>query len=399
MKKSELKIALFGAHINSSNLGCKALTYSLIYLLEEISDDLGILFKYIVFEYDPNIDETKRMSDSINIDFDKIESIKILPVYKMKSYVKHFKENIDIINKIRKCDFAIDITAGDSFSDIYGFERFEYTTRIKKLVENLKVPLVLGPQTYGPFLSDKSKKLASSVIQNAFALIARDEISANVASKLGNRKIEYTTDLAFQLPYNKQNKKADRKIKVGLNISGLLTEIQAENKTVRNFELCTDYDEYINSVLSWLANNSIYEVYLISHVQEDYTVCEKYHELYKGTILVRTFDDPVEIKSFISGMDLFIGARMHATIAAFTSGVATIPIAYSRKFESLFNTVGYTTIVDLQTFATEKSIDKTIEYIINFNKIENECMRCLSYCSKYDSKTKNFFETIIDSLV
>jgi polysaccharide pyruvyl transferase WcaK-like protein len=53
-------------------------------------------------------------------------------------------------------------------------------------------------------------------------------------------------------------------------------------------------------------------------------------------ILAPRFSNPIEAKSFISGLDFFTGARMHACIAAFSSGVAVCPMAYSRKFNGLF---------------------------------------------------------------
>ena len=37
---------------------------------------------------------------------------------------------------------------------------------------------------------------------------------------------------------------------------------------------------------------------------------------------------------------------MHACIAAFSSGVPVIPMAYSRKFEGLFGSIGYNRTVD-----------------------------------------------------
>jgi polysaccharide pyruvyl transferase WcaK-like protein len=61
------------------------------------------------------------------------------------------------------------------------------------------------------------------------------------------------------------------------------------------------------------------------------------------------FTSPSEAKSYIAGMDFFMGARMHACIAAFSSGVPVVPMAYSRKFAGLFGTLGYDETVDCTT--------------------------------------------------
>ena len=48
-------------------------------------------------------------------------------------------------------------------------------------------------------------------------------------------------------------------------------------------------------------------------------------------------------------MDFFVGARMHATIGAFSSGVPVVPMAYSRKFNGLFiDTLDYPYICDMR---------------------------------------------------
>ena len=52
---------------------------------------------------------------------------------------------------------------------------------------------------------------------------------------------------------------------------------------------------------------------------------------------------------------------MHATIAAFSSGVPVIPVAYSRKFQGLFGSLGYDWVVD----AKAASMDEAIAMIIN----------------------------------
>jgi polysaccharide pyruvyl transferase WcaK-like protein len=56
----------------------------------------------------------------------------------------------------------------------------------------------------------------------------------------------------------------------------------------------------------------------------------------------------MDAKGYISGMDFFIGSRMHSTIAAYSSGVPVVPLAYSRKFIGLFkDSLGYPYVGDM----------------------------------------------------
>jgi polysaccharide pyruvyl transferase WcaK-like protein len=74
---------------------------------------------------------------------------------------------------------------------------------------------------------------------------------------------------------------------------------------------------------------------------------------FPGTVLAPAFTSPSEAKTYIAGLDFFAGARMHACIAAFSSGVPVVPMAYSRKFEGLFGTLGYGRTVDCTTETAE----------------------------------------------
>ena len=71
----------------------------------------------------------------------------------------------------------------------------------------------------------------------------------------------------------------------------------------------------------------------------------------------------MEAKSYISRMDLVIGSRMHATIAAFSVGAPTIPVAYSRKFEGMFGSLGYPAVVDLSSLDSEEAVDRVLEHV------------------------------------
>lgn len=390
----KLNVVLLGAHINSSNLGCQALTYSLIKILEDISTQNGIALDYYIFEYQPNEEKTKSFIDKLGITDNKLYSYKFPFVVTLKNKVRNIFSILKFFEVLDKADIAIDVTAGDSFADIYGDDRFLATTKIKEIVEKRGIPLLLAPQTYGPFNKKENEKFAAKVIKNAYKVITRDSFSAAYVKKITGRDVPVTTDLAFQLPYQK-NEIASSKIKIGLNISGLLVQNATETGFVRKSDLNTNYDLYVDDLLKYLTKKENYEVYLISHVDEDFQACKSYYQKYPSTKLVKLFTNPVDIKSFISGMDIFIGARMHATIAAFTSGVVTIPTAYSRKFETMFSIVNYNVVVDLQICDTETALTNTVAYIENYRELKKQMSESLEIAQKFKEKTKIFFSEAV----
>src|SRR5687768_14293913 len=82
-----------------------------------------------------------------------------------------------------------------------------------------------------------------------------------------------------------------------------------------------------------------------STAQSDSAVCRDLIRQLPPTLrsrvhLVTDEYDQHEIKGIIGMCDFFIGARMHACIAALSQGIPTVAVAYSRKFAGVFETVG-----------------------------------------------------------
>jgi polysaccharide pyruvyl transferase WcaK-like protein len=302
-------------------------------------------------------------------------------------------------NKISKLNFVFDFTGGDSFTDIYGEQRFYSRTKLKKAIIDHDVPLILGSQTIGPFSCNNVTDYASKVIKDCLEVFTRDEMSYDYVKKITGRKAVLTTDVAFSLPYVKSTKVDTNGKTIGLNVSGLLWNggYTKDNQ----FGLKVDYQEYSRKLVSYLLNKG-YEVHLIPHafkrdltdVDNDLVAILKLHEEYPNTIVSPYFDSCIEAKSYIAKMDIFLGARMHSTIGAFSAGVPVIPFSYSRKFEGLFQSLEYPYVLNARELDTNACLKKTIEWIDNCSILAldmNEGHKIIQ------SRTANFTERL-DSL-
>ncbi len=383
------KLGLFGCMVNNDNMGCCALTYSLINLIEKNKN--GRHIQYIIFERNPDATKVADLAEALGIKKDKVvseESARFIRFYE--------KDSISICKrKIAECDLIIDLTQGDSFTDIYGLSRFISYTLDKLTVEKLGIPLVLGPQTYGPYLKPLSKLLAKKVIQNAYYVMSRDAMSKTYLDGMNVKKsICVGTDLAVGLPYVKRERIRNS---VGINISGLLWPDKMETGTDVRFSINCDYKELMIKTTQLLIDKG-YEVFFISHVGADYPACSEMKTLFPMATLVDQFDSPVEAKSFISGMEVFIGARMHATIAAFTSAVPVIPIAYSRKFRGFFENCNYDVGVDLTQSDTIESFQIIEKYLNSIDVVQEKviCSREIAY-EKYDAMRDCLCEKVFAS--
>ena len=345
-----MKIALLGFGFCSSNKGCEALSYAFINMLNEFNiDDLEVyVYSYSTLGDFPN----------------KYNNIKFV---ERKLKLKDPNYLFGLKGEFKAMDCIFDITYGDGFSDIYGKKWNIITNLLKEIAIKSKTQFILLPQTYGPYKSKLLKKWALHIIKNSDLAFARDSLSANeINAKLGEKVIT-ATDLAFALPYDK-NKYSfeDGKFKIGLNVSSLLWD------GGHNIKLATDYKEYCRRIISKYAGLGNVRLYLIPHVidEENYSslendsrICKILHSEFPDTILAPDFGDPIEAKSYISHMDVFIGARMHSTIGAISSGVATIPFSYSKKFEGLFGDLNYPYLISARNQNTDDSVTLTNRYI------------------------------------
>ena len=175
------------------------------------------------------------------------------------------------------------------------------------------------------------------------------------------------TDLAFALPYYKEKYDLNSsKRKVGINVSSLLWD------GGHNIKLKVNYREYCRQIIKKYSEDDKTEIHIIPHVidednydslENDSRVCKLLKEEFPCAVLAPDFKDPIEAKSYISNMDVFIGARMHSTIGAISAGVATIPFSYSKKFEGLFGNLNYPFVISATKIDTDEAVQQTARYI------------------------------------
>ena len=129
-------------------------------------------------------------------------------------------------------------------------------------------------------------------------------------------------------------------------------------------------------------------------IDDDYRVCEKLANENAGIILAPKFISPIEAKNYISGMDIFSGARMHSTIGAISSGVPVIPIAYSRKFNGLYHTLEYPYLIDAKA---KISCEDAIEMFMNYLEHREELVASISKAQEiYTAGLRKYKEDLKD---
>jgi polysaccharide pyruvyl transferase WcaK-like protein len=387
-----MKIALLGINPFNGNLGVCALSYSILFVLNQLSRKYNFPIEYYILDLlPPHLGKKYIYIDGAKIEFTGLRQftqrgIKGL-VKKAVFFIQYMKYN-------QKFDFVFDMSEGDSFSDIYGADRFNKHNDIKCFFIRRKIKILLLPQTIGPFLNINNKIKAIKTIEECDVVFARDTQSFNfLKSETNQKNIDESIDLAFFLPFKKEII-TDKYINIGLNISSLLWY----GGYTRNnqFSLKIDYKYTIKQIINYFLTMKNIRLYIIPHVIElksdrvenDYEVSRKLVESYHSSnvILAPLFSNPIQAKSYISGLDYFIGARMHATIAAFSAEVPVFPMAYSRKFNGLYlDSLHYPYLGDMTTQSHEdilNGIKMSFERRRELRKLINQCMKSFVFQKK-----------------
>lgn len=350
-KKKNLNIGIIWANPFSKNLGVAALGYSILYLFRQIEIKNDIRFKILM------IGSEGYKEDSIKVGgYDvKFKNIPKMNFMNLKSLLKiaYYTKGKGILDLL-KMDYVFDISEGDSFSDIYGVERFKTISSSKRLFNLLNKKQFLLPQTIGPFSDKNIKEKAFNLIKKMECIYTRDKQSYDyVIKNILHPNIHEGIDIAFSLPYTRTQFN-NNKVNVGINISGLLWNGGYSKNN--QFGLKVDYQQLILEILSYFTNMENIQIHLVGHVfaevkdsvEDDFRINIALKDKFPEVEVAPRFRNPVEAKNYISGLDFFIGSRMHACIAAFSSCVPVYPLAYSRKFNGLFKeTLNYEYLGDL----------------------------------------------------
>lgn len=358
-----MKVGFLGIQCDTANLGLAALAYAGVELVAQVVPGEA---EFVLFSINSDT-ELARMQESLHLTDKRIRAVPF--------YHKQPRAMLNSVREIAACDAVIDFTGGDSFSDIYGMKRLMRKLFHKQLVLATRTPLVLAPQTYGPLQHWEGRPWFRHVVNNAALVFTRDDLSAEFLGTLTKREVLVATDVAVTLSWDDvlYDFPASGPTRVAVNVSGLLW---AGGYTGNNqFNLTADYRTYCRELVTSLITAGR-EVHLVPHVlsrpwergeEDDFRAAQQIQDEHPECILAPAFASPVEAKSYISGMDAFVGSRMHATIAAFTSGVPTVPAAYSRKFAGFFGNLGYPVVVDLTTESTPEAVALTLSYLADLD--------------------------------
>jgi len=389
--------AILGTSVSSGNRGVLALGASLINLCAQVANGGEVLLLLGHHNSEPiqfciagkihsirivncRLSPRARLNEHLGWIVLACLLYRLLPVKSIRSALSRFTP---WISATEKADVIGDVRGGDSFSDIYGIMRFLYGFLMAWTVVLLKGSIVQLPQTFGPYKSWISRVLAGYLLRHSSIIMARDRESQRLAKKLVDHQKEVLLcpDVAFSLeavkPSNIELNPSLNGSKIplrliGLNINGLMFNGGYTRENM--FGLKINYQTLLPSLVKALLQEHPGELWLIPHtygppdsVESDPEACRQVFlalpEEFRRRVRIVTGEyDCHEIKWLIGECDFFIGSRMHACIAALSQGIPCAGIAYSRKFEGVFDSVGMGDwVIDGRETTTEQAVIRILE--------------------------------------
>lgn len=216
--------------------------------------------------------------------------------------------------------------------DIYCYEDYRKFIRLHQSIVKRGCPSVLLGCSLSEKLFDDPAFVAD--MKSYSYISARESLTYTMLQKAGLTNIGLTPDSAFTLPEERLPlpKGFQNGNTIGINLSPLVERKESQKGVVL---------ENFVRLVRYILENTDCSVALIPHVvwmsNDDRTILERiYREVACPERVVLLEDhNCMQLKGFIARCRLFIGARTHATIAAYSTGVPTLVLGYSVKSKGI----------------------------------------------------------------
>jgi len=255
---------------------------------------------------------------------------------------KKFNININISKNLPLFEYydsdIVINSGGDQTSGEYGFGLSTFINMLYAIL--LNKPLILCGESLGYFNNPIFNFIAKLIFNQATLILLRENLSKDYLDKNGieNPQIYVTADPAFILKPSPKSRILEilseegideiQRPLIGINPSELIRVLVGEEKTTHVFARTIDN----------LTENLNATVIMVPHVYatngDDRISINNIFQKIKNKSKVKSIKNeytPQELKGIIGLCDLFVGGRMHATIASTSMLVPTVGITYSHK--------------------------------------------------------------------
>ncbi len=322
-----MRIALF-FHSGSVNRGCEAIVRSGVAMIKEKHPDAIVNLISFNPESDKDIPLLDTIYDGRDIDISRFSLVGIISAFKNKLFQdeNYFlrKKHYNILKHIPNHDIFLSI-GGDNYC--YGEQPWLY--EVDRNIKKAGKKLVL----WGASIGDEDLSETKIADLKTFDLIlARESLTANILKEKGLTNVELCADGAFTMDKEELPLPLGWQLgnTIGFNFSPLVWNMNKQSHQAA-FDL-------VNHILNTTDMTIAFTPHVMEKGNDDYQVLEEFYNQFKATkrvLLLPNNLNAIQYKGFIARMRFFIGARTHATIAAYSKLIPTLVLGYSIKSKGI----------------------------------------------------------------
>lgn len=363
---------VFCPHPSSKNHGCEAIAISTNNILKRHISDAkttlmtkyqdgdsrrGDLLAYSMFDKVVCVGcpQIKRFSlDWINYRVSKLFGKDKLVQLSYKSFLRHNK------NEIKDSDVLISI-GGDNFCYGRPVQHYAYLKAFKELG---KRAILYGCSIEPSCIS----KEMLSYLEMYDLIVTRESLTYKALCEKGLNNVKLYPDPAFTLPRSDERIHSVKENTIGINVSPMIIDFASDSS-----KALMAYKKMVEDMLSDTDCNIAFIPHVTASTSDDRVVLKMLYDMIANkdkSERITIYDDMdcTSLKSIISQLRFFVGARTHATIAAYSSSVPTLVCGYSVKAKGIAMDIFGTYenyVIPVQSIKSDNELSDAFRWMYN----------------------------------
>lgn len=370
---------LMYCHNGSGNHGCEAIIRSTVQIAQKVA-----AWNIYQISREPQQDRKYGIDELVTLlpEYAPVSkrNLQFLQAYiEQKVFKKHQK--MDLLS----CKVSFQVPEGKTISlsiggDNYCYKGYQLYTRYHQISRAEGHKTVLWGCSVEPEFLEYTDLLED--LKTFDKILVRESISYQAMYEKGLRNLALYPDPAFTLKASPAAEIFPQENTVGINISPMALEYGSSNS-----DILGNYRELIRYILQ----ETDMSIALIPHVvwpyNDDRSVLQKLKQDFaeESRVILVNDMDCTKLKAYISKLRFFVGARTHATIAAYSTCVPTLVAGYSVKSRGIARDI----------FGTEEN------YVVPVDQMENTKQLKDAFCwiMNRESQIRNHLRSFIPQYV
>lgn len=258
----------------------------------------------------------------------------------------------------KELDVVLD-AAGFSYSDQWGVNSSQELASSCKRWKKNGTKVILLPQAWGPFQSQKIRKAIKTAVENADLVFAREKVS-----------YDYLVDVVGE----RQN------LRMAPDFTNLIQGILPDDFDVKSNRFCLvpnyrmidkspkpqseAYLPFMITCAQYLIDKGQSPFILVHEGANDLMLAEQINNAVGGVLPIVKETHPLKIKGILGACEATLGSRFHGLVSALSQAVPSLATGWSHKYQMLFDDYGFSDGL-LDVMVSKEELYAKLDMLIN----------------------------------